>query len=202
MGVKRAWCVSLVIGIWTAGCATFGAKPGETPRDPASPHASVLQQNVTLLVAQMAPTEANTVAGKVTFTRLEDGRVRVQADLRGFAPGSVHGFHIHEYGDCSAPDGTSAGGHYAPRGNRHGLPPEPERHAGDLGNIQADATGAAGYERVVDNISLTEGESPIVGRGVIIHARRDTGEQPAGNAGARLACGVIGVAERFPEASR
>jgi Cu-Zn family superoxide dismutase len=146
-------------------------------------------------VAELKPTEGSTVAGTVTFTA-ENGAVRVVAVVDGLEPG-LHGFHIHEYGDCSAPDAASAGGHFNPGGTPHGAPDAPleQRHAGDLGNVEADAAGKAHYERVDQVISLA-GPNSIVGKAVIVHAQGDDlTSQPTGDAGPRLACGVIQAQE-------
>jgi Cu-Zn family superoxide dismutase len=118
----------------------------------------------------------------------------VVADLEGLTPSQKHALHNHQYGDCSAPDAMSAGGHYNPERHQHGLPDSENRHAGDLGNVQADSEGKAHYESTVNNISILGQLNPILGRGVIVHAKPDDGSQPLGNAGSRIACGVIGVA--------
>ena len=144
-------------------------------------------------VAVLHSTAGNKAHGKVTFTQ-EGEKVKVVAVLEGLNPGQKHAFHVHQFGDCSAPDGMSTGGHYNPEGHEHGLPDKGKRHAGDLGNIQADNAGKALYEITVDNISVAGVKNPIIGRGVIVHAKVDDGGQPVGNAGARIACGVIGVA--------
>jgi Cu-Zn family superoxide dismutase len=126
---------------------------------------------------------------------MQDGdAVKVVADLEGLNPGQKHAFHIHQNGDCTSSDGMSAGGHYNPEGHQHGLPEAEKRHAGDLGNVQADNDGKAHYEIRVANISISGPMNPILGRGVIVHAKVDDGSQPVGNAGARIACGVIGAA--------
>lgn len=144
-------------------------------------------------VAVLQPTKDSTVHGIVTFTKAEGG-IRVLADLEGLAPGE-HGFHIHDFGDCSAPDGTSAGGHFNPAGHQHGGPDVEMRHVGDLGNLTADASGKAHYDRVDKQLSL-EGDHSIIGRSVIVHEKvDDLKSQPTGNAGARLACGAIGLAK-------
>lgn len=140
-------------------------------------------------IAEMTPTEGNDVTAQVRFTQLEDG-VLVHVTASHLAPGSTHGFHIHEHGDCSAADGTSAGGHYNPEGRPHGLPPDPNRHAGDMGNITADAHGDVDMSRPFSGFSL-DGADPVIGRAVILHADPDDGSQPTGAAGARIACGVI-----------
>jgi superoxide dismutase, Cu-Zn family len=144
-------------------------------------------------VAVLHPTANNKAHGRVQFTQ-EGDSVKVVADLEGLNPGQKHAFHIHQYGDCSAPDGMSAGGHYNPEGHPHALPDGGARHAGDLGNVTADAEGKAHYEITVENISIAGTKNPIIGRGVIVHAKPDDGSQPVGNAGARIACGVIGIA--------
>jgi Cu-Zn family superoxide dismutase len=149
--------------------------------------------NVERAVAVLHPTEGNDVSGTVVFTRTAEG-VRIEATVDGLAPGK-HGFHIHELGDCTAPDGTSAGGHYNPDGHPHAGPDQEPRHMGDLGNLEADQTGHATYQRVDSYVTLN-GPHSIVGRGMIVHAGEDDlTSQPTGAAGARLACGVIGVAK-------
>lgn len=143
-------------------------------------------------IAVVTPTAGNTAHGTVTFTAVEDG-VRITAHLEGLTPG-LHGFHIHQYGDCSVPDGTSAGGHFNPAGVPHGGPDAAVRHVGDLGNVTANAQGVADYDRV-DHVVAFSGTNDVIGRGIIVHAGKDDlTSQPTGAAGARVACGVIGVA--------
>jgi Cu-Zn family superoxide dismutase len=139
------------------------------------------------------PTEGNTAHGTVSFTRV-DGGIHVVADLQGLSKGK-HGFHIHEFGDCSAPDGTSAGGHFNPEGKTHASPAEMDRHMGDMGNIEADEAGKARLD-YIDRMMTLDGEHSIIGRSVILHKNEDDLKtQPTGNAGPRIACGVIGVAK-------
>jgi len=145
------------------------------------------------LVAVMLPTQGNTVGGKVRFTDVEGG-VRIVADITGLTPNGKHAIHIHEFGDVSAEDGSAAGGHYNPGGHPHGGPESEHRHAGDLGNLTADAAGNAHYELVVKGLGLCCGATPVIGRSVIIHAKEDDlTSQPSGNAGPRIAQGVIGA---------
>jgi superoxide dismutase, Cu-Zn family len=144
-------------------------------------------------VCVLHPTEGNNVSGLVTFMQTGDG-VMIVADVEGLTQGK-HGFHIHQYGDCSAPDGTSTGGHFNPTNKMHGSPEAEERHVGDLGNLIADDNGKAHYERLDKVISLN-GKNSIIGRGIIVHAGEDDFvTQPTGNAGARVADGVIGIAK-------
>ena len=146
------------------------------------------------LIAVLHPTEGNKAKGTVTFEKV-DGGIKVSAELEGLSQGK-HGFHIHEFGDCSAVDGGSAGGHFNPTKKNHGAPEDTERHVGDLGNVEAGSDGTASYERV-DSVVTLSGDNSILGRAVIVHAGEDDlTSQPTGDAGARVACGVIGIAKR------
>jgi superoxide dismutase, Cu-Zn family len=156
-------------------------------------HATTKDMSAVAAEAVLSPTEGSEASGRVRFRTTTAG-VEVEVELAGLEPNSEHGFHIHEKGDCSAPDGTSAGGHYAPDGNPHGLPPDPNRHAGDMGNVVADDAGRVSLTETFDTFSLG-GERSVLGRAVILHADRDTGAQPTGAAGARLACGVINATQ-------
>ena len=144
-------------------------------------------------IAVVYPTEGNNVSGLVTFHQVGK-EVKVMAKISGLTPNQEHGFHIHEFGE-SAKNGTSAGGHYNPEGHDHDLPPNPMRHAGSFGNLQADENGNADFELMDNTITIAGRKNPIVGRSVIIHAKKDTGVQPTGGAGARIGMGVIGIAK-------
>lgn len=129
------------------------------------------------------------VTGKATFSP-EGDKVHVEAELSGLTPGK-HGFHIHDFGDCSAPDGKSAGDHFNPQGNQHGAPGA-SSHPGDLGNIEADANGRATLSLLVEAVTIDTGTLGIVGRGLIVHEKADDlVSQPVGEAGGRVACAVI-----------
>jgi Cu-Zn family superoxide dismutase len=144
-------------------------------------------------VCVLHPTVGDSVSGVITFTKVDNG-IKIDATLTGLTAGK-HGFHIHQWGDCTADDGTSAGGHFNPEDTQHGGPDDAERHVGDLGNIVADASGKATYS-LTDTVISFEGKHSIIGRGVIVHAGEDDlTSQPTGAAGARVACGVIGIAE-------
>ena len=144
-------------------------------------------------VAQMEGKSGNNVTGTVTFALNEEGVVHLMVDLKGVPPG-LHAIHIHEFGDCSAEDGTSAGGHWNPSTEAHGHINETEEfHYGDIGNIEADSDSTATFEKTVDFWTIGgEATSNIVGKSVIVHAGEDDfTSQPTGNAGGRIACGVI-----------
>src|SRR5712675_3191620 len=125
---------------------------------------------VTKAVAVLHPTAGNNVTGTVTFTKSGD-EVKVVADISGLKPGK-HGFHIHEFGDCTAPDAMSAGGHFNPTNHHHGAPDATDRHAGDLGNIEADAAGKAHLE-MSDKVMKLNGSDSIIGHAVIVHEKAD-----------------------------
>lgn len=140
--------------------------------------------------AHLAPTAGHAASGLVTF-RQEGGRVRVHAEVRGLTPGP-HGFHVHEKGDCSAPDASSAGGHFNPDGKPHGHPGHGAHHAGDLPQLVADAGGVARLTVDAAQLAIGSGSADVLGRSVVVHAGADDfTTQPAGNSGPRVACGVI-----------
>jgi Cu-Zn family superoxide dismutase len=154
---------------------------------------SAVAQEMTKAIAVLHSTKGNSVEGTVTFTKSGD-EMKIVADVTGLTPGR-HGFHVHQYGDCSSPDATSAGGHFNPTDNPHAGHDVAQRHVGDLGNREADASGKAHLE-VTDNMMTFRGEKSIIGRAVIVHEKEDDlKSQPVGNAGGRLACGVIGIAK-------
>jgi len=166
------------------------AQPNNKKSSMATPAPSNGTQKATCI---LNPTKGNNVSGTITFTKVKEG-IKVVADIQGLTPGK-HGFHIHDKGDCSAPDGSSAGGHFNPAGMEHNGPPDMMRHAGDLGNLEAKADGKAHYE-YVDLLISFEGTNSIIGKSIIVHEKADDFvTQPTGNSGGRLACGVIDISK-------
>ncbi|MDQ8186204.1 superoxide dismutase family protein [Pelagicoccus sp. SDUM812002] len=166
----------------SAGCSNQVVEP--------DPDAASSTEPLRIAEARLSPTQGNNVEGVVTFVEEADG-IRVFADIRNLSTSGRHGFHVHENGDCSAPDGTSAGGHFNPTNEPHAGPMADKRHVGDLGNLDSTDTGDATLERVDEYLSF-DGEKSIIGKAVIIHAGADDFEsQPSGAAGPRIACGVI-----------
>lgn len=142
-------------------------------------------------VADLQPTAGNRTAGSVTFTQVGD-KVEVHAVVTGLKPNQEHGFHVHEAGDCSSGDGMSAKGHFNPLGRPHGHHATHDRHAGDMPNLKADGNGRADAKFTLDVVSVIDGQTSIVGRGLIVHVQPDDYKsQPVGNAGARMACALI-----------
>ena len=177
----------VLVGVLIAGAASLGAS---TASAQAGGGKSVSQAGPAKATVKVTATANNTPRGEVTFTT-EAGGVHVVGSFSGLVYGE-HGFHIHEKGDCSAPDASSAGGHFNPGGKARDAA---LRHAGDLGYLKADGYGLARIDFVDSTISLS-GPDSIVGKAVVIHEKADDfTTQPSGNAGARQACGVIEAAK-------
>lgn len=141
-------------------------------------------------VATLSPASGSQVSGVVRLVQ-EGDHIVVRARVTGLAPNSEHGFHVHEKGDCSAPDASSAGGHFNPEHKLHGSP-SGEHHAGDLPSLKADAAGVAATSFEVKGSLLGTGAGDLLGKALVVHADPDDYmSQPAGNSGARVACGVI-----------
>ena len=164
--------VSAVAIALVAGCATLGGTENRA-------------------TTTLAPTKGNATSGTVTFVQ-RGNSVHVVADIRGLKPNAEHGFHVHEKGDCSSDDAMSAGGHFNPEGVAHG---NAAGHAGDMPNLKADANGNAKASFDSTRMTVADGKLGIVGKGLIVHRDPDDyTSQPVGNAGPRLACGVIKAA--------
>ena len=142
-------------------------------------------------MANLSPTTSQTAKGTVHFTDLADGSTDVQVDLTGLAPGTTHGFHVHDKGDCGN-DAQAAGGHFNPTGAEHGAPDAPSHHSGDFGNITADEKGEVHTRFNTHSVTVKAGATCVVGHAVVVHGNPDDlKSQPAGNAGPRIACGVV-----------
>jgi superoxide dismutase, Cu-Zn family len=134
--------------------------------------------------------KGDTSVGVITFEQ-QGNQVTINANFTGLPPGA-HGFHIHENGDCGGKAAKNAGGHFNPTKAKHGPPESGNRHAGDFGNLTADDSGSAAFSMTTDSLTVTEGADSVVGKAIIIHAKKDNGKtQPSGGAGDAIACGVI-----------
>ena len=155
-------------------------------------HTHLTDMMVDPIDTKMLARSGSSVTGKLRFTQKADG-VELDVDIKGVDPSSVHGFHIHEIGDCSAKDAKSAGGHYNPTGHKHGSPDKERHHLGDLGNVKADKEGMIKEQIMITGATIEEGkEFSILNRAVILHAEADDlKSQPSGAAGARIGCAVI-----------
>ncbi len=185
--VNACMVCALALALGVLGC-----EKTETGGEEMAAKGTEMKAAAYTAIANMGATNGNSAHGTVTFTKVEEG-VRVVAHFEG-VPAGDHGFHIHEFGDCSSGDGKSAGGHFNPYSVPHAGPDGEQRHVGDLGNITANADGVAEKE-FVDAMLGFEGERSIAGKGVILHANADDlTTQPTGAAGARISCGVIELA--------
>ena len=165
------------VGLSLAAALSFACQEPEHGGQPAA--------------ADFQPLGNSGVGGNVEFTPLTGGKIRINALVTGLVPGS-HGIHIHEYGDCSDPKGLAAGEHFNPEGVSHGGPASATHHAGDLGNVTADADGRGILTLETDELTLDRGPRGILGRSVVVHSGADDFmTQPAGGSGDRIACGVI-----------
>jgi len=188
----RSLCIAAALALLPlAGCAPEGEPVEETLAvdEPLAEPETVPGPEGTTAAATL---EGNGVSGTITFTEELSG-VRVTGRIEGAPPGR-HGFHVHENGVCEG-DFTSAGGHFNPDGRDHACPPTEPRHAGDLGNVEVAEDGTVTVEMTNDAMSLGSGEASIVGKALILHGGEDDcTSQPTGDAGNRLACGVIALA--------
>ena len=172
-----------------AACAPPATKP-EVPPAPAPAAVSTAQ----LAEANLSPASASLVSGRVAVVP-EAGGVHITGTIGGLPQGKPAAFHVHEKGDCSAMDASSAGGHFNPATQPHGRAGSGAHHAGDMDNLQANAEGVVHVDVRLRGVTLGGGAAnDIAGRALVVNADADDyHSQPAGNAGARVACGVIRV---------
>lgn len=183
---STVWTIALVC----IALACAGPEPEPAPEPAPAPAPAEEAAPAPTATAQLQGAEGSGITGEVVFTETEDG-VRVTAHVMG-VPAGTHGFHVHETGDCSAPDFSSAGGHFNPDGVAHGGPDTEVHHAGDLGNIEVGEDGMGHLEMTSDRLTVSPGMYSVVGLAVILHADPDDlVSQPTGAAGARLACGLV-----------
>ena len=189
------------LGLAIAGTLLLAAcsreQPEGAPREPEPTTAAPAEKTAPAeaaneAVARVAPTQGNTVTGSVALASSPEG-VRITGAIQGLKPNAEFGFHVHEKGDCSAPDGSSAGGHFNPTQAQHGNPTSGAHHAGDMVNIRSNGEGVAQVDTTAAGTTLHgEPNTDVMGKAIVVHESPDDyATQPSGNSGKRVACGVI-----------
>jgi Cu-Zn family superoxide dismutase len=176
--VRSGIALAALAILW--GCASSSSGTAASVAPPAGPTATAVIEG----------RSGSRLTGTATFTQ-NGSAVHVVIDLAN-APEGIHGVHLHEKGDCSAPDATSAGGHFNPTGMQHGSPDAASHHAGDFGNMTIGSEGHGRLELDSTALTVAPGDHSVAGRAIVIHAKADDMQtQPTGNSGARIGCGVV-----------
>lgn len=185
--------LTAAVALTLSACMLSACSTVPAPRGAPAPVASTVSTARSATV-NLAAASASLVSGRLIATPMGGG-VHLRGEIGGLAPNSTHAIHIHEHGDCSTVDASSAGGHFNPAGSPHGKAGTGPHHAGDMDNVVANAQGVARVDVHARGVTLGGGAAnDVAGRAVVVHAAPDDySSQPAGNAGARVACGVIAV---------
>lgn len=195
MRARRRFAVIVALAVGAALFAATGCGGGKEEGEPemvvAADGETMVETGGNYADSDLEPTEGSTTRGYAMFVE-QDGEIALELDVESAPPGT-HAVHIHEFGDCSAPDGTSAGSHWNPASVDHGAWGSDPFHLGDIGNLEVDENGRGRITMSTDLWAIgTGGDNDVVGKSVIVHAEADDFGQPTGNAGGRIACGVIG----------
>lgn len=175
MRARYPLIVPMFAALVLAGCAGGGGMMGGSPA----------------AMAKLQGRSGSSTMGTVSFSPRGSNAVRVTVDISGLKPNAEHGFHVHERGDCSAPDAMSAGGHFNPSHAKHGGQ-DGEHHAGDIPNLRSDSQGHVKGSFEVSGLTADSGPNGVIGKSVVVHRDRDDYKsQPAGDSGPRIACGVV-----------
>lgn len=187
MKINTLFAVAIPCALLVACGGEPAPSAGPLPPAPIAPPAADPAAQATLEGAS-----GRMVEGEIDLSTTTGG-VLLDGAVLGLAPNTTHGIHVHEQGDCSAPDASSAGGHFSPDDNMHGNPVSGEHHLGDMPNIVADATGRARVSTTIVGATLgDDGPRDLMGRAIVVHMEPDDYKtQPAGNSGERIACAVI-----------
>jgi len=181
----------LALSACSSSSPTKSTAPAASTSTPTAPAAQSTAKSATV---NLASASGSLVSGKLTIVPMGNG-VHLTGEIGGLSPGSTHAIHIHEKGDCSAADASSAGGHFNPSAQPHGKVGSGAHHGGDMDNLVANAEGVAQVNAHAEGVTLGGGAAnDVAGKAVIVHAAADDYRtQPTGNAGGRVACGVITI---------
>lgn len=190
--------VILAAALVFTACASNKPKPTDEPTEMSETEADAHamgemsgEAQTSMAAASLEAKSGTTTGGRATFTQ-QGGKVTLELDVEN-APEGTHAVHLHETGDCSAEDASSAGGHWNPTGAAHGRFGENGFHLGDIGNLEVAADGTGKLTFSTEHWSIGGGgDTDIAGKAIIVHTSADDfNTQPTGNAGARIACGVV-----------
>ena len=194
ISLSLVFCASLfIIGCKNDKKENDTENAAETEMNSEMENSMEKEEKTKEITVSLEPKSGSDLGGEVTFTQ-EDGEVTMEATITGLAEGQ-HAIHIHQKADCSAEDGTSAGGHWNPTNEKHGKWGDAEGyHKGDIGNFEVDANGEGTVSMTTDEwcIGCDDENKNIVGKAIIVHdGVDDYTSQPSGAAGTRVGCGVI-----------
>lgn len=180
----------IAMALFLSACGSGGQQTDEGQSEETSTQQE--QSEPAKAKATMEAASGSSVTGEALFTDEGNGRVRFELTVSNLTPGE-HAVHLHEKGDCSAEDASSAGGHWNPTMKPHGKRGEGAYHKGDVGNMTVGEDGKGTMDLVVDGWSIGGADSTnVLGKAVIVHEKADDfTSQPSGNAGGRVSCGVI-----------
>jgi len=188
MNLTGLLCIALFVVLSSCNSGNKQSDEGD-----AAGEAQEEQNEERNAIATMEPASGSNVSGEVNFTERENGKVRIEVEVENLSPGE-HAVHLHENGDCSAADASSAGGHWNPTMKPHGKRGDGTAfHKGDIDNMKVGDDGKGKLTMTIEGWSIGGPDSTnIIGKSVIIHEKADDfTSQPSGNAGGRISCGVI-----------
>ncbi len=184
----------LCTGTLTLAATAYSQVSGDSPdliKKAPSPRAGTTEIAHAFAKANLAAKSGSKAGGTVVFSRSNKG-IEILINVNDVSRGN-HGIHIHEKGDCSAEDASSAGEHFNPTKQKHGAP-HTAAHAGDFGNISVASSGVGVLKFVIlkNQLPAWDGGKALIGKSIVLHADPDDLKtDPSGNSGARIACGVI-----------
>lgn len=192
----RHAALATVATLALCACASTPESGGTTSAPAATAVPAAAVSTARAATVNLASASGSLVSGKLSLMPMGDG-VHLRGEIGGLGVNATHAIHIHEKGDCSAADASSAGAHFNPSASPHGRVGSGAHHGGDMDNIVSNADGVAMVDVHASGVTLGGGAAnDVAGKAVVVHAAPDDyTSQPAGNAGARVACGVINVTQ-------
>lgn len=186
--MRKRYSVCFLVLIAFLGCQAQDTGQGAAESSSA---AEPEMAKEVVAVAELAPKSGSELSGRGVFTKT-DGEVKFEITIENVEAGP-HAVHLHETGDCSAEDASSAGGHWNPTGEEHGKWGEPPFHLGDIGNIEVGEDGHGTFTVSTELWSIGDAsDRDVIGKAIVVHSGADDFQsQPSGAAGGRIGCGVV-----------